>query len=114
MSQTQEMSGNGFGTDSGRSTAFPTLSAAGSIHDLGNLIQVASSAVNIVARNPSVRIADLEPDIAGAKTSLEHAGALIRQTIGLVREQAATAEPVKLAAYLSDVEALFGRTAPLS
>jgi hypothetical protein len=55
---------------------------------LGNLIQIASSAVNIVAHNQSIHTADLEPVIAGAKASLERAGVLIRQTIGMANKHA--------------------------
>jgi hypothetical protein len=60
----------------------------GIIHDLGNLIQIASSAVNIVAHNQSIHTADLEPVIAEAKTSLERAGVLIRLTIGMANKHA--------------------------
>jgi signal transduction histidine kinase len=86
--------------------AFPAESAASIIHDLGNLIQIASSAVNMIARSPSIHTANLETVIAGAKTSLERAGALVRQTIGMVRERATVVEQVSLAACLSEVEAL--------
>ena len=59
------------------------MSAAGIVHDLGNLIQVASSALNHLARDPNVSAAPaLGPVIAGAKTALERAGGLVRQTIG--------------------------------
>ncbi|WP_292312941.1 hypothetical protein [Mesorhizobium sp.] len=54
---------------------------AGIVHDLGNLIQVASSALNLVARDPSVSTAPaLEPVIASARTALQRAGALVRET----------------------------------
>ena len=66
--------------------------AAGIVHDLGNLIQIASSAVNIVARRLSSDTSDLNPVIAGAKTSLERAGVLVRQTIGVAREGTAEVE----------------------
>ncbi|MFI0842879.1 sensor histidine kinase [Mesorhizobium sp. IMUNJ 23232] len=60
--------------------------AAGIVHDLGNLIQVASSALNRVARDPSVSTAPaLEPVIDSAKTALQRAGRLVRET--LVRAQ---------------------------
>ncbi|TPI78474.1 ATP-binding protein [Mesorhizobium sp. B2-8-9] len=59
------------------------ISTAGIIHDLGNLIQVASSALNHLARDPNVSAAPaLGPVLAGAKTALERAGGLVRQTIG--------------------------------
>ena len=57
------------------------MSAAGIVHDLGNLIQVASSALNHLARDPSVSAAPaLGPVIVGAKTALERASGLVRQT----------------------------------
>lgn len=93
-------------TTMSRTAAFPAESLAGIVHDLGNLIQIASSAVNIVARNPNIHTADLEPVIAGAKTSLERAGVLVRQTISVASHRAAAAEHVSLAACLSEVEAL--------
>jgi hypothetical protein len=66
---------------SGSSTSIFAEATPGIIHDLGNLIQIASSAVNIVARSPSIRSAGLEAAIAGARRSLERAGALVRMTI---------------------------------
>jgi signal transduction histidine kinase len=94
-------------SEGGRLTRYPADTTAGIIHDLGNLIQIASSAVNIVARNPSIDTATLKPVIAGARASLERAGALVRQTIGLARERASSAEQVNLATCLTDVQALF-------
>jgi signal transduction histidine kinase len=91
-------------TESRKSTAFPT--AAGIIHDLGNLIQIASSAVNVVARDPNTHTPHLEPVIAGARSSLERAGALVRQTIGMVGEFATAVEQVSVAACLSEVQSL--------
>jgi signal transduction histidine kinase len=87
------------------SARVPPEFTAGIIHDLGNLIQIASSAVNIIARSPSIRT-DLEPVLAGAKTSLQQAGALVRQTIGMARERAAATEQVSLAACLDEIAAL--------
>ena len=85
------------------SAAFPET---GIVHDLGNLIQIATAAVNIIARNPRVHATDLEPVLAGAQTSLERAGALVRRTVGLMRERSAAAEPVNLASCLEEIEAL--------
>lgn len=88
------------------SMAFPREAAVGIIHDLGNLIQIASSAIDIVARNPSVRAADLEPVIAGARSSLERAGALVKETIGRGRQQSTAVEKLSLGASLRDIESL--------
>lgn len=55
--------------------------AAGIVHDLGNLIQIAASAVNIIGRSPRAgRDAALEPILARAQSALERAGALVRQS----------------------------------
>jgi signal transduction histidine kinase len=79
----------------------------GLFHDLGNLVQIASSAVNIIGRNASVRSGDLGPAIEGAKASLERAGALVRQTIGNATEQTPATEQVRLAPCLAEIEKLF-------
>jgi signal transduction histidine kinase len=110
MSHMQTIAGSGSGpslpTNVGRSPVFPPETAAGIIHDLGNLIQIASSAVNIVARDPSIQAAELVAVIAGAKTSLERAGALVRQTMGAVIERAMAVEQVSVVACLAEIEAL--------
>jgi signal transduction histidine kinase len=106
MSHTQQISWTGSQMTNSRSTAFPAETTAGIIHDLGNLIQIASSAVNIVARNPSIHTADLAAAITGARTSLERAGALVKMTMGIAREQASAFEHVNMAACLAEVEAL--------
>jgi signal transduction histidine kinase len=68
----------------GASTGDSARDAAGVVHDLGNLIQIASSALNIIARNPRIGDGALGPVVARARTSLERAGALVRQTVGRV------------------------------
>lgn len=111
MSHTQTMPTTsplaGFSTESGRLTALPAGSAAGAIHDLANLMQITSSAVNVVARNPSIHSTNLEPVIAGAMTSLERAGDLVRQTISIVHERATSVEQVGLANFFNQIEELF-------
>lgn len=57
--------------------------AAEVVHDLGNLIQIATSAVNLIARSPRLgHDPALEPILARAKASLDSAGALVRHTVG--------------------------------
>jgi hypothetical protein len=53
------------------------------IHDLGNFIQIAVSAISLASRHSDVG-ATSEPGImiAHAKDSLEHAGALVHRTMG--------------------------------
>ena len=53
---------------------------AGVVHDLGNLIQVVSSALNILSRE-LVDSSRLTPVLATARSSLERASALIRQNM---------------------------------
>lgn len=82
------------------------LAAAGTVHDLGNLIQIATSAVDIVARTP-----DMAPDraravFARARMSLDQAGALVRQTIGVILDRSGGEERSTIAACLADVMAL--------
>jgi signal transduction histidine kinase len=84
------------------------VSAAGVVHDLGNLIQVATSAVTIVARSPSMPPERSGPILARATSSLEEAGALVRQTIGLIRGRAIVAEDVSVTAALDEVRTLIG------
>lgn len=58
-------------------------SRAGVVHDLGNLIQVALSGLNRVSRSSGVSTTpDLDLVISSAKTALQTAGTLVRDTIG--------------------------------
>jgi signal transduction histidine kinase len=82
----------------------------GLIHDLGNLIQIASSAVNIVARNPRVKTAELELAIAGAIKSLDRAGALVRKTIGVASQRATAFQYINVARHLSEIQTLILNT----
>lgn len=88
--------------------ALPTeQSAAGIVHDLGDLIQVASSALNRIGRDPSVTTASaLEPEIAIAKTALQRAGALVREAIGRALESHGEIETAKVSDCLTEVETL--------
>lgn len=79
----------------------------GVVHDLGNLIQIATSAVSVVAG----RLGDAsDPStvraVAGATTSLEQAGALIRQTMSMARAAGKASELVDVALFLSEFEVL--------
>lgn len=56
-------------------------SQAGVVHDLGNYIQIAASAVHIMARHADVIASDrLGPIVSHAADSLERASALIRRS----------------------------------
>ncbi|BAV45386.1 histidine kinase [Mesorhizobium loti] len=83
------------------------IPAAGIVHDLGNLIQVASSALNHLARDPNVSAApDLGPVIAGAKTALERAGGLVRQTIGVAGGVCSDIQQANVCDCLAEIETL--------
>ncbi|MET3580357.1 signal transduction histidine kinase [Mesorhizobium robiniae] len=93
-----------FGLSIGQSTA-------GVVHDLGNLIQVASSALNRVARDPSVSTAPaLEPAIASARTALQRAGALVRETVGRAATSHRMPERASVSACLAEVVKLVQST----
>ena len=84
--------------------------AAGVVHDLGNLIQIAMSALNIISRNPTIANGALGPVVARAMTSLEQAGALVRQTMGSADERRGQTlvltEAVCVRACLDEIAAL--------
>ena len=83
----------------------------GVVHDLGNLIQIASSALNVISRSPDVKPSlPLAPVVASARISLQRAGALIQQTMHIVREGNAGAEPVSVIACLAEIEVLIKNT----
>ncbi|WP_246674057.1 ATP-binding protein [Mesorhizobium sp. B2-3-13] len=80
---------------------------AGAVHDLGNLIQIALSALNRIARDPNVSVAPaLDPVIGSARTALQRAGALIRETISRAQECHPEVEETNVSACLTEVEAL--------
>lgn len=79
----------------------------GVVHDLGNLIQVATSALNMISRSPDIEMAPtLLPIFASARISLQRAGTLVQQTMRLASDGNAAAEPVDIRACLMEIEAL--------
>ncbi|MGR9396244.1 sensor histidine kinase (plasmid) [Rhizobium leguminosarum] len=79
----------------------------GVVHDLGNLIQVATSALNMISRSPDIEMAPtLLPIFASARISLQRAGTLVHQTMRLASDGNAAAEPVDIRACLMEIEAL--------
>ena len=98
------------GANSRNATIMPPESQTGIVHDLGNLIQIASSALNIIGRNPDNQIADLDGVIIRAKISLDRAGAIVRQALVSGRERFAGIRPVNLATCLAELEALLQDT----
>lgn len=89
----------------------PEEAIFGVVHDLGNLIQVAASALNIIARSPDMAAgAALSPVVASAHSSLRRAGMLVQQTMRLARDGRKTSEPVDVWACLLEIEALVRST----
>lgn len=82
------------------------IATAGIVHDLGNLIQIASAAINIVGRSPLMTPADAGSILDRARLCLEHAGAIVRQNVGHLRDQAMAALQSDIAACLADVVTL--------
>ncbi len=84
------------------------IATAGIVHDLGNLIQIASAAINIVGRSPLMAPADAGSILDRARLCLEHAGAIVRQNVGHLRDQAIAAMQSDVAACVADVVTLIG------
>jgi signal transduction histidine kinase len=80
----------------------------GIVHDLGNLIQIAVSAMNVLGRSEAVSTdAKLTPVIERARKSLETACDLVRQTMGRARAEGAAAnEPdvTDIAACVTEIK----------
>lgn len=93
--------------ESGRShgpAVDPTFST---IHDLGNLIQVASSGMSIMARDPNLIAApSLREVLNGARTALERAGTLLRNAIAPGDDRARNADLVNVESCLAEIERL--------
>jgi signal transduction histidine kinase len=84
-----------------------TVAMAGIVHDLGNLIQVASSAVALIARDPDMPASQVGAMLARAKTSLDHAGALVRRNLSVLRDRgSAESRSCDAAACLDNVATL--------
>jgi signal transduction histidine kinase len=81
--------------------------AAGIVHDLGNLIQVASSAVSLMARDAGVAgTPALEPVLAGARMALQRAGALVREALVRASDEHCAPEISNVGTCLGEVETL--------
>lgn len=75
------------------------------VHDLGNLIQVATSAINVLSRNPllsaDVRALDV---IRSARMSLDCAGGLVRQSLRAKSNGYTPVETVNVESCFLDVK----------
>ena len=88
----------------------PSIAIAGAIHDLGNLMQIAASAINLVARAPEMPAVHSGPILARATTSLEQAAEIVRQALGNARESAGLLDDTDVAIALAEVAALIAST----
>lgn len=80
------------------------LKEARMAHELSNLIQIASSAVNIIARSSRFDVAPtLEPVISGAKDSLERAGILLRQSLRRTARETSKVKRVDVEQCLTEI-----------
>lgn len=84
----------------------PTVTTARVVHDLGNLIQIASSAISVLARTPDMPAVQAAPMLHRARNCLDHAGALVRQTMGVLRDRSIAGDCSDVATCLNDVAAL--------
>ena len=83
------------------------LMTAGIVHDVGNMIQVLSSAVRILESHPSIgTTAALRPVIAGASAAIEGATDLIRQLAGFARGTEEAIQDVDIAQCFAGLERL--------
>ncbi len=61
--------------------AVPAPVIPGFAHDLGNLLQAASSAINIIEREASIQASHVRRAVEGAKVSIANAGELVRRAL---------------------------------
>ncbi|HEX5959045.1 MAG TPA: ATP-binding protein [Hyphomicrobiaceae bacterium] len=83
------------------------LMTAGIVHDLGNMIQILSSTVDVLDQHPTIRATTaLQPAIDRAINSLERARALIKQILSFARDTGTRQENVDIAMCLAQMERL--------
>jgi signal transduction histidine kinase len=91
--------------------ALEEIGGSGVVHDLGNLIQIAMSALTIIGRSPHLgHDTSLEPTLTRARKALDQAGALVRQTMDRTRE---TSLVVRKISELHDVAVCLNEILPL-
>jgi signal transduction histidine kinase len=84
----------------------PVMTTVRVVHDLGNLIQIASSAISIVTRTPDMPEIHSSAMLRRARDCLDHAGTLVRNSLGVLRDSAVTSECGDVGSCLNDVGAL--------
>jgi signal transduction histidine kinase len=97
--------------DAVSSNLHPEEAILGVVHDLGNLIQIATSALNIISRSSDLKTGvATEAMIANASASLHRAGSLVQQTLQLARGDRIVSQPVDVLACLTEIETLVRAT----
>ena len=84
----------------------PPIAMAGLVHDLGNLIQIAASALNIIARTPGMPPEHTGPMLNRARTSLDHAGEIVRQNMRRIHDRVQAGGHSDVDACLAEVAML--------
>src|SRR5262245_4865475 len=83
------------------------LMTAGIVHDLGNMIQILSSTVDVLDQHPTIKATNaLQPAIGRAVNSLDRARALIQQILSFARQNDTEQESVDIAMCLAGMERL--------
>lgn len=81
------------------------LMTAGIVHDLGNMIQILSSTVEVLNQHPTIKsTVALQPAVDRAVNSLERASALIKQILSFARVADNKQESVDIALCLAGME----------
>lgn len=82
------------------------LATASVVHDLGNLIQIASSTLYLVARTPDMPAGEAGTMLERARACLDQAGALVRQNLGRLRNPTERVQYSDVTACLTDVRTI--------
>lgn len=83
------------------------MMTAGIVHDLGNIVQILSSTVELPEQHPTIRAElSLQPPLRRAVNSVARAGALIAQVLKFARGGRAEQESVDLKSCLMEIEPL--------
>ena len=81
------------------------LMTIGAVHDLGNIVQILSSGIRMVARHPRIRnVTALQAVVIDLGISVERATALIQQLLSFVRQESPCIEEVLVGECLVALE----------
>ncbi len=88
--------------------AAPAPAIPGLAHDLGNLLQAASSAINIIEREASAQAGHVRRAIEGAKLSIANAGELVRRALEGKQKEAAREAGTDVSKCFADIATVVG------